>query len=99
MLTLAAVTHVCPLQVYVKVSAAFRVSAEDNPYADVQRRIRQLIDVYGVKRLLHGSDFPFVEAECGYEHSGDIITAMDLSETDEQCIRGKTAELLFGPWV
>ena len=45
---------------YVKVSALFRASAEAPPHKDLQPRVRRLLESYGARRLMWGSDFPFV---------------------------------------
>lgn len=42
------------LQVYVKVSAFFRVSREKYPYTDTWPLLEKLIAVFGPKRLLWG---------------------------------------------
>jgi len=47
-------------QVYVKVSALFRVSAEAPPHSDLEPRVAELLRAFGAERLMWGSDFPFV---------------------------------------
>lgn len=47
-------------QVFVKVSALFRASAEPPPFADLAPRVSALVDAYGAQRLMWGSDYPFV---------------------------------------
>lgn len=47
-------------QVYVKVSALFRTSAEAPPHLDLQPRVRALLQAFGADRLMWGSDYPFV---------------------------------------
>ena len=47
-------------QVYVKVSALFRTSAEPPPFTDLQPRVAELLAAYGPDRLMWGSDYPFV---------------------------------------
>ena len=47
-------------QVYVKVSALFRTSAEAPPFADLEPRVVQLLKAYSPSRLMWGSDYPFV---------------------------------------
>ena len=47
-------------QVFVKVSAHFRTSAEAPPFADLEPRVVQLLKAYSPSRLMWGSDYPFV---------------------------------------
>jgi len=47
-------------QVAVKVSALFRASGELPPHADLQPRVVELLKAFGAKRLMWGSDYPFV---------------------------------------
>ena len=47
-------------QVYVKVSALFRVSGEPWPHEDLKLRLQQLLKAFGSYRLMWGSDWPFV---------------------------------------
>jgi predicted TIM-barrel fold metal-dependent hydrolase len=42
------------LQVYVKLSAFFRVSREPFPYKDTWQILKQLLDTYGADRLMWG---------------------------------------------
>ena len=46
-------------QVYVKLSANFRVSAERPPFMDLAPRLAELLQAYGPSRLMVGTDFPF----------------------------------------
>uniref|UniRef100_A0A0D6R5H5 Amidohydrolase-related domain-containing protein n=1 Tax=Araucaria cunninghamii TaxID=56994 RepID=A0A0D6R5H5_ARACU len=92
-------------QVYVKVSASFRVSRKPYPYADISNLLSDLISTFGAKRLMWGSDFPFVVKECGYKKAKDQITylsstGLPLSTEDLEWIMGKTAMHLFpGAWA
>jgi len=47
-------------QVYVKVSALFRASAEPPPFRDLEPRLEALLQAFGAPRLMWGSDYPFV---------------------------------------
>ncbi|CAD7936238.1 unnamed protein product [Amoebophrya sp. A25] len=49
-----------PEQVFVKLSAFFRVSKLPFPHYDVRPRVLSLLSVLGAKRLMWGSDFPFI---------------------------------------
>ena len=48
-------------EVYVKVSAFFRVSIDSYPHSDLDPLVVQLVDTFGAHRLLFGTDFPFVQ--------------------------------------
>ncbi|KAA8495505.1 4-sulfomuconolactone hydrolase [Porphyridium purpureum] len=86
-------------QVYVKISALFRVSRDaENMYGDLQSRFEALIEAFGTRRLMYGSDFPFV-AQFGYKEHLDAVKQMcdnaRLSERDIANLFSKTAERLF----
>merc|ERR1739844_412917 len=47
--------------VYVKISALFRLSGEPFPHHDLrEKRVKQLVDKFGPDRLMWGSDWPYV---------------------------------------
>ncbi|CAM6127928.1 unnamed protein product [Calypogeia fissa] len=91
-------------QVYVKVSAFFRISREPFPYKDTWPLVQELLTVFGAKRLLWGSDFPFVAAECGYHKANQdlpqlIGETLSVSQSDMDYLLGGTACRLFeGAW-
>eukprot|EP01023_Acetabularia_acetabulum_P064501 TRINITY_DN8356_c0_g1_i1.p1 TRINITY_DN8356_c0_g1~~TRINITY_DN8356_c0_g1_i1.p1 ORF type:complete len:308 (-),score=43.77 TRINITY_DN8356_c0_g1_i1:401-1324(-) len=67
-------------QVYIKLSAFFRISQDDPPYkdyvptyADVIPCVRKLVDVFGAERLMWGSDFPWVTEQCGYVRAWELL--------------------------
>ena len=90
-------------QAYVKLSAAFRVSEQEYPYADVRQATRNLIASFGKERLMWGTDFPWVtEQPRGYVGAWSIIAASDeaagealLTREEEEHIFHKTARSLF----
>jgi|TARA_B100001142_G_scaffold304591_1_gene332826 predicted TIM-barrel fold metal-dependent hydrolase len=78
-------------QVGVKASAQFRVlpldaSDEDKewPYPTTGAQLRQLIDAFGVERVLWGSDFPYVTRECGYAEAATILENCGAGVTPEE---------------
>jgi predicted TIM-barrel fold metal-dependent hydrolase len=89
-------------QVYVKASAFFRVSEEDFPFRDLKPRVHELILAFGNKRIMWGSDFPFIMEECGYENALDALRknqmGLELTSSDCQHIMGGNAEAIFGEW-
>ena len=42
-------------QVYVKISAMFRVSTEEWPYSDLDTRLVELVEAFGADRIMWGS--------------------------------------------
>lgn len=92
-------------QVYVKVSAFFRVSRKPYPYEDTCFLLSELIASYGAQRLMWGSDFPFVVKECGYKEAKDLVPNLSrkelhLSSEELEWIMGKTMMHLFSSaWV
>ncbi|XP_027350017.1 uncharacterized protein LOC113861414 [Abrus precatorius] len=86
-------------QVYVKFSAFFRVSRAPFPYLDLSPLLSQLVSRFGANRVMWGSDFPFVVAECGYKGPKEavhlIANQISLPSSDLEWIMGKTASQLF----
>lgn len=85
--------------VFVKVSAFFRVSREQFPYKDTWPLLKELIATFGAQRLLWGSDFPFVVGECGYANAKKVLDlakeSMSISDEDMELIMGGAALNLF----
>eukprot|EP00210_Caulerpa_lentillifera_P009505 g9065.t1 len=89
-------------QVYVKSSAFFRNTAEQYPYLDMRANLRRLIDNFGPKRILWGTDFPWVIQQCSYSKAWNIINDGDqikeetlLTPEEKDWINGGTARALF----
>ncbi|GMH43486.1 hypothetical protein BSKO_11408 [Bryopsis sp. KO-2023] len=89
-------------QVYVKVSAFFRVSEMEYPYLDARVCLRRLVDAFGAQRLMWGSDFPWITQQCGYVKSWEILQAGDeatgeklLTDQETEWIFGKTIQTIF----
>ncbi|XP_031490305.1 uncharacterized protein LOC116257568 [Nymphaea colorata] len=86
-------------RVYVKYSALFRISRSSFPYEDTAPLLSQVITSYGINRIMWGSDFPFVVAECGYKEAKEsvlhISKLLSLTSTDMEWLMGKTAQTLF----
>lgn len=91
-------------QVYLKLSALFRVSRMPFPYLDLSHLLSQIVSSFGANRVMWGSDFPFVVPECGYKGAKEaaslISDQVPLSSSDLEWIMGKTAMQLFqGQWI
>ncbi|WVZ08405.1 hypothetical protein V8G54_021751 [Vigna mungo] len=86
-------------QVHVKFSALFRVSRGQFPYLDLSALLSQVVSHFGANRVMWGSDFPFVVAECGYKGAKEavhhIANEISLPLSDLEWIMGKTATQLF----
>ncbi|KAF3653421.1 putative indole-3-acetic acid-induced protein ARG7-like [Capsicum annuum] len=90
-------------QIYVKFSALFRVSRNPYPYEDLSQVLAELVSSYGAHRVMWGSDFPFIVAECGYKESREAVSYLakqgHLPSSAMEWIMGKTIMQLFdGKW-
>jgi len=93
-------------QVYVKVSAHFRVSNEEFPYVDLRTQIRRLVNAFGAHRVMFGTDFPWVMDKCGYVNAWSVIEEGDkvtnsslLTDEEKQFLySGTLLSLLPGAW-
>jgi len=84
--------------VYVKVSALFRLD-DASPYEQVcAKRFRPLLEAYGANRLLYGSDFPFVLEQPERYKMVDLVASWCTDDATRSAILGGTAERLFGTW-
>jgi len=90
-------------QVYVKVSALFRMSAEPFPHKDLQPRLQALIKAFGSHRLMWGSDWPFqtiggnnpTSVGIEYDRAVHVFEDMGLPEEDLKNIMEVTATRVF----
>jgi predicted TIM-barrel fold metal-dependent hydrolase len=71
------------------------VTLSDCGYLVLQ--VALLVQMFGAERLLWGTDYPFVEAECGYRNAKAAAEA-GVSKADMQKMMGGTATKLFGVW-
>jgi len=84
--------------VYVKISALFRLD-DASPYEQVcAKRFRPLLEAYGANRLLYGSDFPFVLEQPERYKMVDLVASWCTDDATRSAILGGTAERLFGTW-
>jgi len=87
-------------QVYVKMSALFRVSKDAWPFASLSDRFQELLSSFGSSRILWGSDFPYATEHSDYQKA---TVAMEewpawqaLNGEDKENILYNTASKLFG---
>ena len=90
-------------QVCVKASAQFRVAPEGErwPYESTGPQLRGLLDAFGPERVVWGSDFPYVEEQCGYERASEIVGncgAALSAEEAEAVMGGNLARMFPGGW-
>ncbi|KAI0565692.1 2-amino-3-carboxymuconate-6-semialdehyde decarboxylase [Gracilaria domingensis] len=83
--------------VYVKVSAWFRVSTQEWPHRDLHGFVRRLVDGFGAHRLLLGSDYPFVKEQYEYKKAMRIVDEVDVSDDERRWIVGDSAAALYKP--
>ncbi|XP_057777020.1 uncharacterized protein LOC130995665 isoform X2 [Salvia miltiorrhiza] len=86
-------------QVYVKLSALFRVSRCPYPYEDLSDVILKVVSSYGANRIMWGSDFPYVVPECGYKEAKEAVWKLlqeaRLSSSDTEWIMARTANQII----
>lgn len=87
--------------VFVKISALFRLK-DKSPFESVQKdRFEPLLNTYGADRMLFGTDFPYVTQEdIGYKGAVETVNSWlnEKSEDEKNAVMGGTCEHLFGVW-
>ena len=83
--------------VYVKLSGLYALSPEPHPHPDVEWLIGEVLQAFGPRRLMWASDFPYIEATCGYGRCLDLFhrELPVASEEERKWICGKTAAILW----
>jgi L-fuconolactonase len=84
--------------VHVLCTGMYAFAEEPCPYEDLRRVTGALLDAYGPRRILLGSDFPWIEAAPGY---GATLGSVDsllagLDADGRAAVRGGNAARLFG---
>ena len=84
-------------RVFVKISHLWSLSKEKYPYKDTHDQVKRLYDEFGPERLMWGTDWPGVEAYCGYAkalalYRGELTF---LTDADRHWILGGTALKLW----
>jgi predicted TIM-barrel fold metal-dependent hydrolase len=84
-------------QVYVKLSGFYALGQSNPPHLDLVPLIKRVYDAYGSKRLMWGSDCPFLVAHEAYEDGISLIRdRIDfISGEDKDWMLFGTAEKLF----
>jgi predicted TIM-barrel fold metal-dependent hydrolase len=84
-------------RVFVKVSHTWSVSKQAYPYRDAQQQVKRLYDVFGPQRLMWGTDWPMVEAHCGYARALDMVRdeMKFLNDEDKSWMLSRTVERVW----
>jgi predicted TIM-barrel fold metal-dependent hydrolase len=81
--------------VAVKCHNAPRFSTEPYPFADLWPLLREVIDAFGVERVMWASDIT-VHPDISYEHAVDYLRGTDqLSDSEKEQIMGASARTLL----
>jgi L-fuconolactonase len=80
-------------KVFVKVTHPWWISKQPYPYADALAQAERVHDRFGARRMMWGSDWPGVDAKCGYARSLALArTEMKfLTAEDRRWVLGQTA--------
>jgi predicted TIM-barrel fold metal-dependent hydrolase len=84
-------------KVFVKVSHTWSVSKQPYPYRDAQEQVKRLYDAFGPQRLMWGTDWPMVEAHCGYAKALAMVRDQMkfLNEDDKSWMLSRTVERVW----
>jgi L-fuconolactonase len=84
-------------QVFVKVSHTWSVSKLPYPYPDAQQQVKRLYDAFGPQRLMWGTDWPLVEAHCGYAKALAMVRdeMKFLNDEDKSWMLSRTVERVW----
>ena len=84
-------------KVFVKISHTWGLSKQEYPYRDTWPQVKKLYDALGPHRLMWGTDWPLVEAHCGYAKALALIQhEMDfLNEDDKSWLLSKTIQKVW----
>ncbi len=83
--------------VTLQLSGQYAFSVEAYPYHDLTGWHERLVDIYGSKRLMWASDFPWIQEDPGYGQLTNIINELlpNLSDDENNDIMGGTAKRFF----
>lgn len=88
--------------VIVKVSALFRNTGgvDSYPYDKIKhKRFTRLMKEFGAKRLMMGTDFPYVlETEGSYKGAVETVRSWVPEGDDSDAVMGGNAQRIFGSW-
>ena len=84
-------------RVFVKVSHTWSVSRQPYPYPDAQAQVKRLYETFGPRRLMWGTDWPIVEAHCGYAKALAMVRdeMKFLNDEDKSWMLSRTVERVW----
>ncbi|KUO53695.1 MAG: hypothetical protein APF78_05405 [Sphingomonadales bacterium BRH_c3] len=83
--------------VAVKLSGLPSLSLEPFPFRDLEKPLRQIIDAFGVERLMWGTDWTRVVHLYSYRDTVRFITeSPELDEVEKQALLGGSLRRIFG---
>ena len=84
-------------KVFVKVSHTWSLSKQDYPYKDSQAQVKRLYEKFGPRRLMWGTDWPLVEAHCGYAKALALVRneMAFLNDDDKKWMLAGTVERVW----
>jgi predicted TIM-barrel fold metal-dependent hydrolase len=87
-------------RLYIKLSEFPNASLEPYPYRDLHPWIHALLRTFGAKRLMWGTDFPYIMRQCGYKRGLEVLMheTPGISSEEMEWLLGRTAEKVFGSW-
>jgi predicted TIM-barrel fold metal-dependent hydrolase len=85
--------------VYLKASGYHYFSRQPYPYWDCVPLFRRLLEKFGPRRLVWGSDFPHVLLKCGYGRGLRLLEEMhpNLDKSARDLMLGENARRLYWP--
>ena len=82
---------------FVHFSGQYAFSHDPYPYADMLSVSQRLFNIFGAKRMLWASDFPWTMDIPGYAEQLNLVSKLlpDISQEEQELIQGGNAERLF----
>lgn len=81
----------------VKCSGAPELSRESYPYRDLWSLLRRVVDAFGTRRVMWGSDITQHLHRHTYNHAVDYVKQADVLSADEkEMVLGRSLQLLLG---
>ena len=83
---------------YCKLSGLLTEVADDPSYERVQPYMQHLLDCFGAKRLMWGSDWPVLEMVSDYTSWSDMVDIFlaQVSDQEQAAILGENAMRFYG---
>jgi predicted TIM-barrel fold metal-dependent hydrolase len=79
------------------MSGLYALSHQPHPHPDAYRLIQDVIQAFGVRRLMWASDYPYIREPCGYQPCLELFQHQLPQTTPEEreWICGRTAQSLW----